>query len=147
MSRQVRTVCRCCSAACGIIVTTEGERVTDVKGDDDNPRTHGYICPKGHSMGYFHHRPDRLDFPLIDGQRASWTRTLDDLSGKLGTLIAAHGPDSVGVYQGTGAVTDWIGLSSIQPFIRQLGSSQFYSAATVDVAPAFRATARKRDTT
>lgn len=139
MSRKVRTVCRCCSAACGIVVTTEGARVIDVKGDDDNPRTHGYICPKGHSMGYFHHRPDRLDFPEVRGRRRSWTETLDDLAEKLKALIALHGPDSLGAYQGTGAVTDWIGLSSIQPLIRQLGSSQFYSAATVDVAPAFRA--------
>jgi anaerobic selenocysteine-containing dehydrogenase len=139
MNARVRTVCRCCSAACGIVVTAESGRIIDVKGDDKNPRTRGYICPKGHSLGYFHHRPDRLNFPAVRGCRLSWTDTLDDLAGSLKALIATHGPDSVGVYQGTGAVTDWIGLSSIQPFIRQLGSSQFYSAATVDVAPAFRA--------
>lgn len=135
----VRTVCRCCSAACAIVVTAEGGRILDVKGDDDNPRTHGYICPKGHSLGYFHHRPDRLDFPVVRGRRTRWTEALDDLAAQLRALIARHGPDSVGVYQGTGAVSDTIGLPLIERFTRKLGSSQFYTAATVDVAPAFRA--------
>jgi anaerobic selenocysteine-containing dehydrogenase len=136
---QVHTICRCCSAGCAIIVTAEGGRIIDVKGDDGNPRTHGYICPKGHALGYFHHRPDRLDFPFVRGRRTSWSEALDDLASTLRTLIAVYGADSVGVYQGTGAVTDTIGLPLIEPFIRKIGSNQFYSAATVDVAPAFRA--------
>jgi anaerobic selenocysteine-containing dehydrogenase len=136
---RVSTVCRCCSAGCAIIVTAEGGRVVDVKGDKDNPRTHGYICPKGHSLGYFHHRPDRLDFPLLAGRRAGWDECLDDLGGRLRALIARHGPDSVGVYQGTGAVSDTVGLPVIERFIRKIGSEQFHTAATVDVAPALRA--------
>jgi anaerobic selenocysteine-containing dehydrogenase len=113
--------------------------VLDVKGDDANPRTRGYICPKGHGLGYFHHRPDRLDFPSIRGQRTSWTACLDDLSQRLRALIETHGADSVGVYQGTGAVSDTLGLPLIESFIRRIGSEQFYTAATVDVAPSFRA--------
>jgi anaerobic selenocysteine-containing dehydrogenase len=136
---QVQTVCRCCSAACAIVVTTAAGRIIDVKGDDDNARTHGYICPKGHSLGYFHHRADRLDFPSLRGRRAAWTDCLDDLAAGLRALIAAHGPDAVGVYQGTGAVSDTLGLPLIEAFIRKIGSQQFYTAATVDVAPAFRA--------
>jgi anaerobic selenocysteine-containing dehydrogenase len=136
---QVRTVCRCCSAACAIVVTAENGRIVDVKGDDENPRTRGYICPKGHSLGYFHHRSDRLDFPRVRGRRSGWTEALDDLASTLRALIDQYGPDSVGVYQGTGAVSDTIGLPLIERFIRKIGSDQFHTAATVDVAPAFRA--------
>jgi anaerobic selenocysteine-containing dehydrogenase len=136
---KVQTVCRCCSAACAIVVTAEAGRIVDVKGDDANPRTHGYICPKGHALGYFHHRPDRLDFPSVRGRRTGWDETLEDLASKLRTLITQYGPDSVGVYQGTGAVSDTVGLPVIERFIRKIGSDQFYTAATVDVAPAFRA--------
>jgi anaerobic selenocysteine-containing dehydrogenase len=136
---QVQTVCRCCSAACAIVVTADEGRIIDVKGDDDNPRTHGYICPKGHALGYFHHRPDRLNFPSVRGRRTSWNESLDDLANKLRRLIAENGPDSVGVYQGTGAVSDTVGLPLIERLIRKIGSNQFYTAATVDVAPAFRA--------
>jgi anaerobic selenocysteine-containing dehydrogenase len=121
------------------VVTTAGERVIDVKGDRDNPRTRGYICPKGHSLGYFHHRPDRLDYPLVEGGRSGWTASLDDLAARLRALLDRYGPDSIGAYQGTGAVTDTVGLPLIERFIRKIGSSQFYTAATVDVAPAFRA--------
>ena len=136
---KVQTVCRCCSAGCAIVVTTEAGRIVDVKGDRNNPRTHGYICPKGHSLGYFHHREDRLDFPQVHGRRASWTQSLDHLGERLGALIGSHGPDSVGVYQGTGAVSDTIGLPLIERFVRKIGSDQFHTAATVDVAPALRA--------
>jgi anaerobic selenocysteine-containing dehydrogenase len=136
---KIHTVCRCCSAGCAIVVTTEERRIVDVKGDKDNPRTHGYICPKGHSLGYFHHRTDRLDFPLVHGRRAGWTQALDHLADRLRALIAQYGPDSVGVYQGTGAVSDTIGLPLIERFIRKIGSEQFHTAATVDVAPALRA--------
>jgi anaerobic selenocysteine-containing dehydrogenase len=136
---KVRTVCRCCSAGCAIVVTTDGGRIVDVKGDRENPRTHGYICPKGHSLGYFHHRPDRLDHPVLHGRRVGWDACLDDLASRLRALIAQYGSDSVGVYQGTGAVSDTIGLPVIERFIRKLGSEQFHTAATVDVAPALRA--------
>ncbi|MBS0578272.1 MAG: molybdopterin-dependent oxidoreductase [Proteobacteria bacterium] len=136
---KVRTVCRCCSAGCAIVVAVDGARVVDVKGDKENPRTHGYICPKGHSLGYFHHRADRLDYPTLHGRPVGWGACLDDLAGKLRALITQYGPDSVGVYQGTGAVSDTIGLPVIERFIRKLGSEQFHTAATVDVAPALRA--------
>jgi len=136
---QVHTVCRCCSAGCAIVVTAEGGRILDVKGDKENPRTRGYICPKGHSLGYFHHRPDRLDHPRVDGKRADWDTALDSVADRLRALIAKYGPESVGVYQGTGAVSDTVGLPLVEQFIRRIGSSQFYTAATVDVAPALRA--------
>jgi anaerobic selenocysteine-containing dehydrogenase len=136
---QVQTSCRCCTAGCGILVTVEQDRIVDIKGDKDNPRTHGYICPKGHALDYFHHRPDRLNFPLVDGVRKNWSECLDHLAGKLRALIAEHGPDSIGVYQGTGASLDSLGLPLIESFIRKIGSKQHYTAATVDVSPGWRA--------
>lgn len=144
---QVRTLCRSCSAACAILVEVErsdaldgsSERVVSVRGDPDNPRSRGYLCPKGASLPEFHHRADRLEHPRLHGRRATWDASLDDLATSLARLRREHGPDSIGLYQGTGAVSDSLGLPAIQGFLSGLGTSQFYTAATVDVAPALRA--------
>lgn len=140
---QVRTLCRSCSAACGIVVDVEGargsEQVMGVRGDPQNIRSHGYICPKGASLSEFHHRSDRLEQPLLSGSPVDWDRCLDDLATRLANLRDRFGADSIAVYQGTGAVSDSLALPAIQALVGGLGTSQFYSAATVDVAPALRA--------
>jgi anaerobic selenocysteine-containing dehydrogenase len=136
---RLKTLCRCCSAACAIEVEVVAGRVVDVKGDRSDPRTHGYLCPKGHSLPYFHHHPDRLDRPEIDGRETDWDTALDDLAVRLRRLVDAHGPDAVGLYQGTGSASDSLSMPANEAFVRALGSRQYYTAATVDVAPAFRA--------
>lgn len=144
---QIRTLCRSCSAACGIVVEVErggphdapSERVVSVRGDPHNPRSRGYLCPKGASLAEFHHREGRLEHPRLRGRRADWNAILDDLGGTLARLRSAHGADAIALYQGTGAVSDSLALPAIQGWIAGLGTSQFYTAATVDVAPALRA--------
>ena len=144
---QIRTLCRSCSAACGILVEVErsgpgdapSERVVSVRGDPRNPRSRGYLCPKGASLAEFHHREGRLEHPRVDGRRASWDECLGDLGGTLARLRSEYGADSIALYQGTGAVSDSLALPAIQRWISGLGTLQFYTAATVDVAPALRA--------
>jgi anaerobic selenocysteine-containing dehydrogenase len=144
---EVRTCCRCCPAGCGIVVTVDrdgtgpgpGDRVTGVRGDRDHPLSRGYTCPKGRALGAFHHRADRLDRPMRHGAHVGWAAVLDDLAGRIGALIERHGPDSVGLYRATGTSPDTLGRRAGERFVRGLGSAQYYSAATVDVAPAWRA--------
>jgi len=141
----VRTLCRSCSAACGIVVEVEpagagaeGERVVAVRGDPEHPRSHGYVCPKGASLAEFHHRAGRLETPRLRGRAASWDLALDDLASTFARLRAAHGDDAIALYQGTGAVSDSLALPAIGALMAGLGSRSFYTAATVDVAPALR---------
>lgn len=72
-------------------------------------------------------------------RRVSWSAVLDDLAARVRGLVERHGPDSVGVYRATGTSGDTLGRRAAERFVRQLGSTQYYSAATVDVAPAWRA--------
>jgi anaerobic selenocysteine-containing dehydrogenase len=137
--RRVRTHCRCCSACCGIVVEAEGEQVLSVRGDPENTRSRGYICPKGASLAWFHQHPESLLRPRVLGREIGWGACVDDLGERLRGLIAAHGPDSVALYQGTGTVGDTFGIRMGGQLIGAIGSSQFYTAATVDVAPALRA--------
>ncbi|MDP6946866.1 MAG: hypothetical protein QF464_22140, partial [Myxococcota bacterium] len=64
-SRTVRSYCRICIAACGVLVDVEGDRVVRVKGDPNHPLSRGYTCPKGRAMGELQHHAERLDHPML----------------------------------------------------------------------------------
>jgi anaerobic selenocysteine-containing dehydrogenase len=130
-----RSYCRICAAACGIVVTVDGERVVRVRGDADHPVSRGYTCAKGRGLPAWHHRPDRLDRPRVDGRDASWGEVLDDLGARVRRVVDDSGPDAVAAYLATGLAYDAAGQVATGGFMRALGSSSFFSAATVDNAP------------
>ena len=127
--------CRICSAACGIVVTTEDQQVLKVRGDADHPLSRGYTCSKGRALPAWHHSPRRLDRPRVGGREATWDEVLDDLAARLDDVREAHGPDAVGLYLATGMAYDSAGQVASVQWLRSTASSTFYSAATVDNAP------------
>lgn len=131
-----RTFCRFCISVCGLRVRTDGDRVVSVAGDRDHPVTAGYTCSKGRSLAEFHHRPDRLDHPMLrrDGElvRVEWPDLLDDLAGRLRRLVDESGPDVVGTYLATAASFDPAGRTAGTRLLHRLGSRSAYSSATVD---------------
>lgn len=134
------TTCRLCPAFCGMVVKLDGETVVGAQGDHEHPISRGYLCPKGRSVGAFHHHPARLNHPMIDGAPSSWDATLDDLAARMKTMLSRDGADAIGYYTASGGAYDSAGRSTVGAFFRKLGSSQRYSAVTVDCAPAMRAT-------
>lgn len=48
---------------CGLSLTVEDGRVTSVRGDEDDPFSRGYVCPKGAATAALHDDPDRLRQP------------------------------------------------------------------------------------
>lgn len=134
----VATNCRCCPATCGILVEVAGDRVSRVSGDKAHPMSQGYLCPKGHSLPEFHHRSDRLNHPLVTGSRTTWTALLDNLARTIAALTEQYGPDSIGLYTGTGMAADLLGKAALTQLMTRLGSTQIYSPITVDIAPAFK---------
>jgi anaerobic selenocysteine-containing dehydrogenase len=132
----VATNCKSCPAGCGIIVEVDDRRVISVRGDRSHPVSRGYTCAKGRALPWFHHRPDRLDRPVLDGAPVDWSRCLDDLAGRLQRIMAEHGGDRIGVY---GGGQDSLGSFATDRFMKAIGSQQIYSGVTVDVAPAWRA--------
>ena len=77
-TREVLSFCRISAANCGITVEVDGERVVHVRGDAGHPDAReGYTCTKGRALGTFHHDPDRLDDPLVDGAVTAWDAALE----------------------------------------------------------------------
>src|SRR5688500_15154486 len=114
MVSEHRTFCRICSAACALIVTTDGRRVVSARGDNDDPVSRGYSCPKGRSVSALNHHPRRIDGALMrdpSGVLAptDWDSCLDDLGARLRSVRAEHGNDAVAVYMATASTFDSIG--------------------------------------
>jgi anaerobic selenocysteine-containing dehydrogenase len=139
MTTQHLSTCRLCPAFCGMVLEVDGATVVRARGDREHPISRGYLCPKGRSAGEFHHHPDRLDYPMVDGGQLNWNATLDDLAMRMTSIISRNGPEAIGYYTASGGAYDSAGRSTIGAFFRKLGSSQRYSAVTVDCAPAVRA--------
>jgi anaerobic selenocysteine-containing dehydrogenase len=133
---QHRSFCRFCAALCGIVVTTQGETVVEVRGDPEHPISHGYTCPKGRALGAFHHHPQRLDKPLVgrgeQRREMSWNDTLDDLASRIAAIAAEHGPDAVGMYMATATSFDAAGGRVAYRLGQALATKSRYSAVTID---------------
>jgi anaerobic selenocysteine-containing dehydrogenase len=136
MQHDELSYCRICAAACGIVVTVDGDRVQRVRGDDDHPVSRGYVCSKGRGLPAWHHSPGRLDHPRLRGRDVSWDELLADLAGNLGRVIATSGADAVGLYLATGLAYDAAGQVAASQWLPSIGSRSFITAVTVDNAPA-----------
>ncbi|HEY4332316.1 MAG TPA: molybdopterin-dependent oxidoreductase [Ilumatobacteraceae bacterium] len=127
--------CRICAAACGIVVTVEGETVVRVRGDSQHPVSRGYVCSKGRGLPAWHHHPARLDRPLLRGVAVDWDTMLDDTATAIRTAIDGSGADAAAMYLATGFAYDSAGQVAAAMWLNAIGSSSFYTAATVDNAP------------
>ncbi|HEY5012497.1 MAG TPA: molybdopterin-dependent oxidoreductase, partial [Acidimicrobiia bacterium] len=135
MQRDELSYCRICAAACGIVVTVDGDRVLRVRGDADHPVSRGYTCSKGRGLAAWHHSPRRLDRPRLHGREVGWNELLTDLAGRLGAVIDATGPDAVALYLATGLAYDAAGQIAASRWLPSIGSRSFLTAVTVDNAP------------
>jgi anaerobic selenocysteine-containing dehydrogenase len=138
--RTVRSFCRICTAVCGILVDVvddgADEQVLRVRGDSDNPFSHGYTCAKGRSLPTMHHHPDRIERPLMrvddELRPTTWDDCLDDLGARLKAIIDEHGPSSVGVFFGSGVGMDAAGYRMGQALHRAIGTPAKFSPLTID---------------
>ncbi len=134
-------VCNICEAICGLRITLEGDRVTGVRGNPDDPLSRGHICPKGVSIGDLHHDPDRLRRPVRrdratdEWHEISWDEALDLVADGIAGAVNQHGRDAVGVYLGNpnahslGFATHGIAM------VKALRTRNRFSASSVDQIP------------
>ncbi len=135
MTTEVRSFCRICAAACGIVVTVDGEQVVRIRGDADHPVSRGYTCAKGRGLAEWHHSAARLDRPRLGSTATDWPTVLDHLAGRLTTISAESGADAIGLYLATGLAYDSAGQVMASQFLPAIGSQSFFTAVTVDNAP------------
>ena len=98
-SAGTKTTCPYCGVGCGVLVVPSPDgKAAEVRGDPDHPANYGKLCSKGSALGETLALEDRLLFPKINNQHASWPMALDLLASKFSAAIKEHGPDSVAMY-------------------------------------------------
>ncbi|MBK1700775.1 molybdopterin-dependent oxidoreductase [Thiococcus pfennigii] len=139
MSRTVEATCPLCEACCGLLFTVEGDRVTRVRGDRDDPLSRGFMCTKGAALPELHEDPDRLRRPLrrttTGWEEIDWPTALDCAAAGLRAVKRAHGPDAVAVYRGNPNAHNLGLLLFGHGVIRALGTRNIYSPTSMDQLP------------
>ncbi len=91
-----------------MIIESQGDEITGVRGDPDHPANFGRLCTKGSTLhltaSNIVTRQTRLLHPMqreqrgAAPQRISWDSALDVASEGFARIIREHGPDAVGFY-------------------------------------------------
>lgn len=95
---ETRTTCPYCGVGCGVIVRPDGAGGFAARGDPDHPANFGKLCSKGAALGETLGLDGRLLHPEVDGRRVGWDAALAAAAGRLGDIIARHGPEAVAFY-------------------------------------------------
>ncbi len=104
----IKSTCGLCQIGCGILVTMDNGRVTQIKGDPESPLNKGVLCAKGlASLEYLYH-PGRLKHALKRaGERGSgkwrqisWDDALDTIASEFIKARHNHGAESVAFIHG-----------------------------------------------
>lgn len=102
--RETKSTCCYCGVGCGVIIETENDKITHVKGDPDHPANFGRLCTKGSTLHLTAKLDARALYPELrttrdaPRERVSWDTSLDFVVNKFADTIAKHGPDSVAFY-------------------------------------------------
>ncbi|WP_276168701.1 nitrate reductase [Zobellia alginiliquefaciens] len=100
-----KTVCSYCGVGCGILVDIDNKGKIEVDGDPDYPSNKGMLCSKGRNLNYVaQDTSDRILHPEMRWsrnhplQKVSWDAAFERAAAVFKSIIAKHGPDSVGFY-------------------------------------------------
>lgn len=100
-----KTICSYCGVGCGILVDVDAKGTITVEGDPDYPSSKGMLCSKGRNLNYVaQDTSDRILYPEMRWsrnhplQKVSWDTAFERAAAVFKSIIAKHGPDSVGFY-------------------------------------------------
>ena len=98
------TVCRECSAGCGVLAKSREGRIVKLEGNPDHPVNRGALCATGQASLLSTYDPDRIGLMIIDGRLADARRELEAYTQKtpddedgwlmLGDVYRALGDDA-----------------------------------------------------
>jgi anaerobic selenocysteine-containing dehydrogenase len=125
---------------CGLVITTEGDRVLDIRGDADDPLSKGHICPKAVALQDIHSDPDRIRHPMkrvgTEWTRIGWDEAITLAVNGIQAVQHKHGRDAVASYVGNPTVHSLGAMLFVGDFLRSLRTKNRYSATSVDQLPA-----------
>lgn len=142
-TRTAYRTCPLCEAGCGLEITLappgSAETVQRIRGDRDDVFSHGFICPKGSTLGHLHDDPDRLRRPVAkrDGVfvEVGWDEAFAEVEARLMPILAEHGRNACAIYLGNPGAHSLGPMIYNRALITALGTTNRFSASTVDQRP------------
>ena len=104
MIKETKSTCCYCGVGCGVIISSQNDKIIDIKGDPDHPANFGRLCTKGATLHLTAKLDNRLLYPEMrltreaTRKRVSWDDSLNYLTEQFAQTIERHGPDSVAYY-------------------------------------------------
>jgi anaerobic selenocysteine-containing dehydrogenase len=131
--------CSLCEAMCGIQIEVKANQVVSIRGDEQDPFSRGYICPKAPALRDLHEDPDRLRKPMRKTSRGwqelSWEDALNEAGKGLHRVQSNHSKSALGVYLGNPTVHNLGAILFAPMFLRGLRTKNRFSATSVDQLP------------
>lgn len=132
-------MCTLCEAMCGIVIQTEGQQIVSIRGDQADPFSRGYICPKATALQDLHEDPERLRHPIkrtaTGWQQISWDEALDTAATQIKRIQREHGRDAIGSYLGNPNAHNMGSLLFGIQLLKMLKTKNKFSATSVDQLP------------
>lgn len=143
-TKKVRTFCRVCEPACGLLATVREDALEKLEADRDHPVSRGFVCNKGIYGADVHNDPDRLAYPLkrvAPGrfERIGWDQAASEIAERLAAIRTRYGAEAIGSYTGNPTAFNTLYGPSFGSFMRQLGARYHFSSGTQDCANKFAA--------
>src|SRR5207247_2366936 len=105
---ETRSTCPYCGVGCGVIIESDNEQITGVRGDPEHPANFGRLCTKGSTLHLTASKAVTLQTRLLRPMRRAhrgdapqaidWNHALDDAADRFAAVVRQHGPDAVGFY-------------------------------------------------
>lgn len=140
--REAKSSCRICIGTCGVRLTIEEGRVTQVRGDKDHVLSRGYACIKGLGAPDAMNAPDRFLHPMKRSASGGWQQisfetALDEIAERMARIIEEDGPESAALFKGTQAYLNVSAAPMLEAFQRAIGSPSFFTTMTIDQSAKF----------
>ncbi len=132
--------CHLCEATCGLEITTKGDAVVRIRGDQNDVFSHGFICPKGSTIKDLDSDPDRVRRPMVrDGEswrEVSWDEAFVEIDRRFRVVRARHpDPRSSAIYFGNPTAHNISASLYLRSVMNALRTTNVFSASTVDQMP------------
>jgi anaerobic selenocysteine-containing dehydrogenase len=131
--------CNLCEALCGLRIEVDGERIGQVRGDEDDVLSKGHICPKALGLREVFDDPDRVRAPRIRvgdaWHEATWAQAMELAASRIAETQKKYGGDSVALYVGNPTVHSHRGSLAAELLTVALGTKNRFDPNSQDSNP------------
>ena len=131
--------CNICEAMCGLEIKYQDKEIISIKGDQQDPFSKGYNCPKALALEDFYKDKERLKTPIrrtaTGWEDISWDEAFTEITEKLKGIQHQHGKNALAVYLGNPNAHNLGNALLLKPFMKSLGTINRFSSASTDQMP------------